>query len=237
MMSPVHLDKQLVERFNGKVMAVVGYEVDQVVVVEGQPDKSVPITHAYNHHYIGYLSTSSSELVRTSIEEGTPSKGTMGTNHGHHAFYHPVMREDFDDPTPDSEVPTSQFISEGNGGEFRKSYHGYPKGFAQLVESPTTFHIQPMQIDTKNRHYNGTDFKPDLMPKASLAPPDAAYSGLLECPCTDRIVKKIEHSFTTQVTGECGTPINNETLWLEAAASVANGPVHQNKTVHDNSTV
>ena len=37
------------------------------------------------------------------------------------------MREDFDDPTPDSEVPTSQFISEGNGGEFRKSYHGYPK--------------------------------------------------------------------------------------------------------------
>ena len=50
-----------------------------------------------------------------------------GTNHGHHAFYHTVMREDFDDPTPDSEVPTSQFISEGNGGEFRKSYHGYPK--------------------------------------------------------------------------------------------------------------
>ena len=50
-----------------------------------------------------------------------------GTNHGHHAFYHTVMREDFVDPTPDSEVPTSQFISEGNGGEFRKSYHGYPK--------------------------------------------------------------------------------------------------------------
>ena len=24
----------------------------QVVVTEGQPDKSVPITHAYNHHYI-----------------------------------------------------------------------------------------------------------------------------------------------------------------------------------------
>ena len=52
-------------------------------------------------------------------------------------------------------------------------YINFPKGFAQLVESPTTFHIQPMQIDTKNRHYNGTDFKPDLMPKASLAPPDA----------------------------------------------------------------
>ena len=30
---------------------------------------------------------------------------------------------------------------------------------AQLIDSPTTFHIQPMQIDTKNRHYNGSDFR------------------------------------------------------------------------------
>ena len=64
-----------------------------------------------------------------------------------------------------SGIPTSQFYSEGNGGEFRKSYHGYPSGYAQLIESPEFFHIQPMQIDTKNRHYNGTDFKPDLLPK------------------------------------------------------------------------
>ena len=42
-------------------------------------------------------------------------------------------------------------VSEGNGGEYRKSYHGYPAGFAQLIESPTHFHIQPMQIDTKAR--------------------------------------------------------------------------------------
>ena len=42
-------------------------------------------------------------------------------------------------------------VSEGNGGEYRKSYHGYPAGFAQLIESPTHFHIQPMQIDTKVR--------------------------------------------------------------------------------------
>ena len=25
------------------------------------------------------------------------------------------------------QVPTSQFFSEGNGGEYRKSFHGYPK--------------------------------------------------------------------------------------------------------------
>ena len=105
----------------------------------------------------------------------------------------------------DSGIPTSQFYSEGNGGEFRKSYHGYPHGYAQLIESPTTFHIQPMQIDTKNRHYNGSDFRPDILPAASAAPENAVYSGLLECPCTDRIVKKIEHTFSTQISGQCKT--------------------------------
>ena len=62
---------------------------------------------------------------------------------------------------------------------------------AQLMDSPTEFHIQPMQIDTKNRHYNGSDFKPDLLPKSSQAPPNASYSGLIECPCTTRIKKVI----------------------------------------------
>merc|ERR1719400_2494427 len=113
-------------------------------------------------------------------------------NHGAPAFFHTFRREDIGDPNADSDVPTSQFFSEGNGGEFRKSYHGYPLGMAQFIESPTTFHIQPMQIDTKNRHYNGSDFRADLLPKASAAPAGAAYSGLLECPCTDRIVKTIE---------------------------------------------
>ena len=87
-------------------------------------------------------------------------------NHGAPTWYQTVMRDDVEDTLEDaSGIPTSQFYSEGNGGEFRKSYHGYPRGYAQLIESPEFFHIQPMQIDTKNRHYNGSDFKPDLLPK------------------------------------------------------------------------
>ena len=117
-------------------------------------------------------------------------------------------------------MPTSQFFSEGNGGEFRKSFHGYPKGFAQFIESPTTFHIQPMQIDTKNRHYNGSDFRADLLPKESAAPADAAYSGLLECPCTDRIVKTIEVEYTTQSEGSCATSVVNATECFVAALKV-----------------
>ena len=33
-------------------------------------------------------------------------------------------------------IQNQWFISEGNGGESRKSFHGYPQGFAQLIESP-----------------------------------------------------------------------------------------------------
>ena len=155
-------------------------------------------------------------------------------NHGAPAFFLTFKKEDVGDPNADSGIPTSQFFSEGNGGEFRKSYHGYPEGFAQLIESPTTFHIQPMQIDTKNRHYSGPDFRPDILPAASAAPPNASYSGLLECPCTDRIVKKIEQVFTTQTSGSCQTTISNSSMCFTAAANVG-GEVSSNQTVTDTS--
>eukprot|EP01052_Picozoa_sp_SAG31_P011432 SAG31_NODE_646_length_13223_cov_14.088845_3_plen_113_part_00 len=64
-----------------------------------------------------------------------------------HYAGHPLQQQAYalDDPDPSSDIPTSQFFSEGNGGEMRKSYHGYPKGFAQLLESPTDFVMTPMQ--------------------------------------------------------------------------------------------
>ena len=37
------------------------------------------------------------------------------------------------------------------GGEYRKSYHGYPHGYGQFLHSPTYFVCEPMQIDTHNR--------------------------------------------------------------------------------------
>jgi len=220
MMDPVPIDKDLVARFQGKTMAIVGYETDQVIVTEGQPDVSVPITHAYNHHFEAYLSGSLSEMRKVEGEEAVAAMDRGMNNHGAPAFFHTFRREDIGDPNADSDVPTSQFFSEGNGGEFRKSFHGYPKGFAQFIESPTTFHIQPMQIDTKNRHYNGSDFRADLLPKASAAPADAAYSGLLECPCTDRIVKTIEVEYATQSEGSCATSVVNATECFVAASKV-----------------
>merc|ERR1712130_949680 len=237
MMDPVPMDKDLVSRFQGKTMAIVGYETDQVIVTEGQPDVSVPITHAYNHHFEAYLSGSLSEMRKVEGEEAVAAMDNGMNNHGAPAFFHTFRREDIGDPNADSDVPTSQFFSEGNGGEFRKSFHGYPKGFAQFIESPTTFHIQPMQIDTKNRHYNGTDFKPDLMPKSSQAPPDAPYSGLLECPCTDRIVKKVEQTYGTKTFGSCIKTVVNSSQCFEAAERVVTAGVGTHGHIDVNATV
>merc|ERR1719348_1759266 len=227
MMDPVPLDKDLVARFEGKTMAIVGYETDQVMRTESG-DVSVPITWAYNHHYCAYLIGTKSE-IRLLAGQAAYDRG-MNT-HGAEFHYHSFMKDEYDIPGVESEVPTSQFFSEGNGGEFRKSYHGYPK----LIESPTTFHIQPMQIDTKNRDYPGPDFKAGLLPKASAAPPNASYSGLLECPCTDRIVKKIETEYLAVSEGRCPTSVDAATECFSAANKVEAGAVTGNISVSSSS--
>eukprot|EP01045_Picozoa_sp_COSAG04_P034122 COSAG04_NODE_7339_length_1144_cov_23.942880_2_plen_165_part_01 len=164
----------------------------------------MPIYWAYNHHYVAWLKGKHATMVELD-----------GTDHG--VTGHPLLMNAvaIDDPDPDSVIPTSQFFSEGNGGESRKSYHGYPQyksqGNAQLLASPTEFVITPMQIDTWNRDKKyGEPFAPGPESTASEAPmegPDAMYSGHLECPCTDRIIKTIKHTYATQSTATCPTAV------------------------------
>uniref|UniRef100_A0A7S4V172 Uncharacterized protein n=1 Tax=Alexandrium monilatum TaxID=311494 RepID=A0A7S4V172_9DINO len=117
-------------------------------------------------------------------------------------------------------------FSEGNGGESRKSYHGYPTGYAQLIDSPTTWHITPMQVDTRNRDCGVTPadvtrctrFTPGPEPRqvhfgrGTLK--GANYSGLLECPCNSRYggdpviykgtkTKAVVHDYTAVTSGTC----------------------------------
>jgi hypothetical protein len=56
---PIKFPDHIIERFqDGKVMALMGYEVDQVRIdPETGREESVPITWAYNHHYMVVSST------------------------------------------------------------------------------------------------------------------------------------------------------------------------------------
>eukprot|EP00041_Stephanoeca_diplocostata_P039733 m.1637620 g.1637620 ORF g.1637620 m.1637620 type:complete len:886 (-) comp25984_c0_seq1:1972-4629(-) len=199
--APVNLPAALVKRFEGKVMAITGYEVDQVThTVSGEEttvtpaaedgplggfscypscstsDKSVPIYNAYNHHYFGWLMGADSEI----FELDSPTKWPNPTTTGVRSLPN------------DHGYPTNIVFKENPGGEFRKSYHGYPSGYAQLLHSPTQWVVEPMQIDTHNREFDineQTGYKPTFLPEMDHNNKTNLHSGLsplIECPCTDR---------------------------------------------------
>ena len=102
-----------------------------------------------------------------------------------------------------------QKLQENPGGEFRKSYHGYPSGFAQLLHSPAQWVVEPMQIDTHNRNYNITDtegYTPWFLPSMvtnNMTDEVSGLNPLIECPCTDRITKSSKQSTNIIVQGTC----------------------------------
>ena len=205
--APIDLPLALVERFKGKVMSIVGYEVDQVTHEGPRPppppsgakdaplsgfacfpscevkDTSVPIYHAYNHHYFSWLVSAGGEVVDLDRPVNAPNPTRTGVRE------RPGARGDG--------YPSSIVFKENPGGEFRKSYHGYPSGYAQLVASPAQWIVEPMQIDTHNRSYGINEqigLQPSFLPRTDgdAAPTGARrLSPLIECPCSDRVARKV----------------------------------------------
>lgn len=227
MQDAVPLPDSVRERLKGKVIAITGYEADQVKL----NGESVPITYAYNHHYSAWLLNSDKvELVN----RGTSERATrrMGLDHGSEQHWvSQLLREDDDDSN--SEIPLTQLFSEGNGGESRMSFHGYPKGYGQLIESPTTVKFIPMQIDTWNREMTTTKFIPGPLPKNSRIPSSAGYSGLIECPCSDRLEKKWAMTYTLQSSGDCTGSIQNSSECFSSASRLIEASAFKNNTVSD----
>ena len=241
MQDPVDLPDAIVARFHNSTIAITGYEVDQVVrgeASDGSDDVSVPITHAYNHHYGAWLSGEGAELVDAPC---SPSEhmwmmradGSCPTYRAKHTEEE-EEEEEGASSTSTSTIPTSQFFSEGNGGEFRKSFHGYPAGTAQLVDKPRVFTVSPMQIDTYNRDYPHTSkFVVGPLPREAQGPSPTAgpfggleYSPLLECPCTDRLFKRINRTYATKVEGEgcdSGAAVANATECWTAVTKALQG--------------
>ena len=152
-------------------------------------------------------------------------------------------------------------FSEGNGGESRKSFHGYPKGYAQLIHSPESWHITPMQIDTRNRDCGVTpadvgkctQFAPGPEPKQArygrgIPAAGTNYSGLLECPCTsnyggspqyygnDTKSKTIVHQYSVLAEGACPSSqaiVSAGECFDSVAAIGVNATKFVNRTVAD----
>lgn len=230
MSDTIPFPENFLARFGNSTIAIVGYEADQVQrTPEG--DVPVPITWAYNHHYMGRVLGKYTQLRQVKVRSpqhqqqhqhqhqdpmamgeaatvstwvDTPPPGGHTSPMG--SFW--VGESVGQDPTPDSQIPTLQGFDEANGGEWRKSFHGYPHGYAQLLEKPRGFRLEPMQIDTRNRDGSmekpGDGFHLGPIPKNYRAPregPDAVYSGLLECPCTTRITRLTQPAYELRTDG------------------------------------
>ena len=221
---PINLPPQIIERFKDKVMVITGYEVDQVThngpengstTTDTQlggfscypscdtngEDKSVPIYNAYNHHYFSWLVSSNAEMY----ERETPLQIPNPTNTAFRAK----------DGANNVTYPLSIVYKENPGGEFRKSYHGYPNGYGQFIYSPSQWVVEPMQIDTHNRNYDINDhshgYVPYFLPKQDTANNMTdlgnKMSPLIECPCTDRITKTKIETPIILTNGTCGSRI------------------------------
>eukprot|EP01084_Bolivina_argentea_P167243 290290_1 len=220
---PINLPPALVDRFKGKVMVITGYEVDQVTHNGPEPnstttptqlggfscypscdtngeDKPVPIYNAYNHHYFSWLVSSDAEMyeLKTPLTIPNPTNISFRAKDGVNVTY-----------------PVSIVYKENPGGEFRKSYHGYPSGYGQFIYSPSQWIVEPMQVDTHNRNYDINDFShgyvPYILPKAftdnNITDLHNNLSPLIECPCTDRITKSKVKTPIILTNGTCGQSI------------------------------
>ena len=245
---PVDLPADVVARFAGKGMAVVGFEMDQVRKTPAG-DVSVPINAIYNHHFESVMIGAGSkfELVQFDGPNDPRIKALEAEMGGHGIPSHEEhwMVVPADDgaegatpsaPPPPSGLPSKQSFGGANGGEYRLSFHGYAPGYVQVIESPTQFQITPMQIDTFNRdkmNLTGpTKFVPGPLPRAALSPtkgPDAIYSGLLECPLTTRVSRILQSTYTivgrdgdndSKPCGANAAPISNAASCFAAAHEV-----------------
>ncbi len=214
----ISLPENVVQRYDNNndegttdTMAILGYEVDQVRI-DPQTGKevSVPITWAYNHHYMAFLMGKTQDntrvsMVKVALNEALQHGSTrmaIGHGGGDKVWIPGIRSTNITKLTEDSDRSWG-FFSEGNGGEMRKSYHFYPKGYAQLLRKPHSFSVTPMQIDTWNRDTmaHTSKFVPprgnphQYFPSSSSSRivnnlSEANYNPILECPCSDRLVKR-----------------------------------------------
>eukprot|EP01045_Picozoa_sp_COSAG04_P008675 COSAG04_NODE_486_length_13532_cov_5.975359_2_plen_204_part_00 len=118
----VDLPKDIVERFEGKGMAIVGYEVDQVrrkgdPDVDGsilQEDVSLPINVGYNHHHDAMFTGKHSHMEKRPYDPLDPNISPMARANPH---LEDVIVEHSPSPLG---LPTGAHLAAGNGGEYRK---------------------------------------------------------------------------------------------------------------------
>lgn len=223
---PVPLPDAFQKRYLNKSVAIIGYEV-AVVEQTGSGDVPVPMNSMYNHHF--EASIINSRHVKVVKRQVTPEIARRIMSHGRAEILMPEVISEPLGAEPEASLVHAFYMA--NGGEARLSYKGLPKGYAQVLHSPDTLRLSPMMVDTKNRDQQGPVFMPGPLPRSAQAPPNASYSGLLECPCSTRLKKEWKMVYSTLSSGTCPTKVANASECFMAGRMLIDADQYSDRTV------
>jgi hypothetical protein len=168
----VKMPEDVVKQFDGRTMAIVGFELDQVYKAKNGSYLSLPMTFSYNHHFESNMVGKGSRMEKIKID-GPQDPRLSDMQRMGHGIPEPWKGEAWvvKDLKPEGvTTPTNQAFGGANGGEVRKSFHGYAPGYAQLIHSPTEVHITPMQVSNSgsiilpNHHFTTRTLSPRSTP-------------------------------------------------------------------------
>ena len=213
----VPLPADVVKEYDGKIMAITGFEVD-VLRNTSKGVERVPCYESYNHHYA--MSMHGAGVDIEYVEEWAPAQNSHG---GPRYVTTPNGK--------DSGTYSTQSFNEHNGNEARQTYHGMPNGYVVPLESPRSWTMSPMQINTRNpsgsgkRCIGGEAACP--LPKRQNSWKGAPWNGILECPCTTRAVKTFD--YVKRTTSDIGCTFNSslaaaQECFTAAAAHLSPSP-------------
>ena len=81
-LAPTPFPDAMVKKYAGKKMAIVGWEIDQVMRTP-QGDISVPISAHYNHHYVAQVIGAGSQFTKAKLSPGDPRAAELkAMSHG-----------------------------------------------------------------------------------------------------------------------------------------------------------
>jgi hypothetical protein len=206
-------------------MGVTGFEVNVLRRNKTSGlEEAVPAYHSYNHHYSPNILSSAAAMKVDAF--GQP----IGVDRGHGKMLMVELRADAEGVPPGARL--IQSFVHGNGQEHRQIFHGAASGYVQPIYAPDRFVLNPMQISMNDG--TGRKGPSGLLPKFSrdVAPPNAPYSPLLECPCTTRITKQLGQA-SSLVEGQCANNLLQGDCFAAAATSLGFSSIASNKTTSD----
>lgn len=176
---PVRLPQWVVEKYHGKQMGVVRFDLDIVAKYDGE-EVRVPLSHVYNHHTIQAMGRDDTmqQLYKSWSQAdplGPPPQGTSLQLHDMHmphcgsALTKPILEGDRFLPRLASHgAPANQiWVGTIGGAEYRNAERDMPAPYRQVVDSPESFIAIAHFINIKDGPYSPKD-----------------WPRLFECPCT-----------------------------------------------------